>query len=581
MVLFAPDDVLRPAHALIDRLLDRVSLSHGWAVAMLLALTLVTALPGFTTLFPMDRDEPRFAQASRQMLETGDMVDIRLQGEARNKKPVAIYWMQAAAVRAAGALGLPDAPARIWVYRLPSLAGAIAAVLLTYWAALALLRRRGAVLAGAMMAGTLLLVVEAHLAKTDAVLLATVIAAMGVLARAWIGRGTKPIGVGLCATFWTAIAVGILVKGPITPMIPLFAALLLSLRERSARWLLALRPLPGLAWCLLLVLPWFVLIVKASGTAFFAESIGHDMAGKVANAQESHGAPPGTYLAAFWVTAWPFAPFTILAAPTVWNERWADRTLFLLAWIVPAWLLFEAVPTKLPHYVLPLYPALAILAAGPLERLAGSAPVRGVRLVLFGVALALLPALLPVALVLADGRAASSIGLRTMALAAIAFAVAALAVAGAVRSVMRRDPGEALAWSLLASATLYAFVLGWFLNAAHADLMALSPRLAAAGRTALGPACAAPAFASVGDSEPSLVFSTNTAMLLTDAAGAAAFLGGGPCRVAFVVQPQEAAFDAALAPGVRARLATRVVGTNINGGKRLDIGVYMRQGDAP
>jgi 4-amino-4-deoxy-L-arabinose transferase-like glycosyltransferase len=580
MVLFAPDDLL-PARALIDRLLDRATLSHGWAVSLLVVLTLLTCVPGFTSLFPMDRDEPRFAQASKQMLESGDFVDIRLQEEARNKKPVGIYWLQAGAVSLAQAVGVPAARSKIWVYRIPSLLGALFAVLLTYWAALALLRRRAAVMAGAMMAATLLLVVEAHLAKTDAVLLATVVAAMGALARVWAGRGTRPIGLGLCAIFWTAIAVGILVKGPITPMIPFFAAVALSIRERSARWLLGLRPLLGIGWCLLLVLPWFVLIVKATGTAFFAESIGHDMAGKVAGAQESHGAPVGTYLAAFWVTAWPFAPFVILAAPTIWRERWSDRTFFLLAWIVPAWLLFELVPTKLPHYVLPLYPALAMLAAGSLERLAGSAPVRGVRLWFFGVALALLPLMLPVALALADGRAASSIGWRTIAIAAIAFLVAGTGVALAIHAVMRREPADALVGALLASIAIHAFVLGYFLNATHADLMALSPRLAAAGRAAAGAACPSPGFASVGDSEPSLVFSTDTTLLLTDAGGAAAFMNGGPCRVAFVARPQEAAFTAALAPGGATHLSTRVAGININGGKHLDVGVYASPGAAP
>ena len=61
-------------------------------------LSLACFLPGFASLQPMDRDEPRFAQASKQMLETGDFVDIRFQDEARHKKPVGIYWLQSAAV---------------------------------------------------------------------------------------------------------------------------------------------------------------------------------------------------------------------------------------------------------------------------------------------------------------------------------------------------------------------------------------------------------------------------------------------------------------------------------------------------
>jgi hypothetical protein len=70
---------LRPV---FDRLAAMASASHARACAFLLLLSLAAFLPGFATLQPLDRDEPRFAQASKQMLETGDFVDIRFQQEA-------------------------------------------------------------------------------------------------------------------------------------------------------------------------------------------------------------------------------------------------------------------------------------------------------------------------------------------------------------------------------------------------------------------------------------------------------------------------------------------------------------------
>ena len=77
------------------------------------------------------------------MIETGDYVDIRFQDEVRYKKPVGIYWLQAAVVKTAEAVGVPRARTRIWLYRMPSLAGAVGAVLATYWCALAFVGRRG------------------------------------------------------------------------------------------------------------------------------------------------------------------------------------------------------------------------------------------------------------------------------------------------------------------------------------------------------------------------------------------------------------------------------------------------------
>src|SRR5579871_2982197 len=351
--------------------LDFATASHVRAIVFLTLIGLALFLPGFFTIPPIDRDEARFAQATKQMVETGDFVDIRFQDEVRYKKPVGIYWMQAAAVEIASTLGLPKADLRIWVYRLPSLIGATGAVLLTYWAALAFVTRRGAVLAALLMASCVLLSVEARLAKTDAMLLLTVVAAMGALARPYLAwqRGEDPGHPPWSwpFIFWTALAGGVLLKGPLILMFAGLAIVTLAVLDRSAAWWWQLRPVWGLMWTLVLVLPWFVAIYWRAGDAFFTDSIGGDMLSKLA-AQETHGAPPGLYLLLFWVTFWPGAPLAAMAAPAVWRARREPGAQFLLAWLVPSWIVFEIVLTKLPHYVLPLYPAIAILTVGVLER---------------------------------------------------------------------------------------------------------------------------------------------------------------------------------------------------------------------
>ena len=166
-------------HFHVARLANAIERSHLRLCAVLVLLSLACFLPGFSSLQPMDRDEPRYAQASKQMLESGDLVDIRFQDEARHKKPVGIYWLQSATVAIGDALGVSDARTTIALYRIPSLLGAIATVLLTYWAALAFIGRRGAFLAAAFMATSIILMVEARLAKTDAALTACAVATMG------------------------------------------------------------------------------------------------------------------------------------------------------------------------------------------------------------------------------------------------------------------------------------------------------------------------------------------------------------------------------------------------------------------
>ena len=225
-------------------------------------------------------------------------------------------------------------------------------------------------LAGLMMAGSILLGVEARLAKTDAMLLFTTVAAMGALARVYLAPRDAAANTGwvLPAIFWTALAGGILLKGPLILMVVGLAAMTLSIIERSGRWLLALRPLAGVAWLVLLVLPWFVAIYIKAGDSFLVDSVGEDMFAKITGGQETHGAPPGTYLLLFFATFWPASMLAGLAAPAIWRERRSPAARFLLAWLVPSWIVFEAVMTKLPHYVLPLYPAIAILIAGAVEK---------------------------------------------------------------------------------------------------------------------------------------------------------------------------------------------------------------------
>src|ERR671933_79860 len=86
-------------------LVDFATQSHRRAVLALVIVALLAFLPGFFGIPPVDRDEARFAQATKQMIETGDYIDIRFQDEVRYKKPVGIYWLQAAAVKAGAALG--------------------------------------------------------------------------------------------------------------------------------------------------------------------------------------------------------------------------------------------------------------------------------------------------------------------------------------------------------------------------------------------------------------------------------------------------------------------------------------------
>lgn len=316
--------------------------------------------PGVFSMPPLDRDESRFAQASKQMLETGDLVDIRFGAVPRYKKPVGIYWMQAAATEITG-LGERT---HIWTYRLPSLIGGIIAVWLTFWCAAGFASRQTALLAAALLGGTLLLTGEATIATTDAVLTACIVGAQAVLMRVYLAHkadAAMPLR-WLVLAGWAAFGLAVLVKGPVILAITGLTVVGLSIWDRDLRWLKGTRPLTGLLVLLIIVAPWILAIGFKSHWQFFQQSLGQDFATKLQGGQESHGAPPGYFLALVSITFWPAILFLLPGLGAAIRARTEPAMRFLLVWSA-TWVLFELVPTKLPHYVLPVYPALAILAA--------------------------------------------------------------------------------------------------------------------------------------------------------------------------------------------------------------------------
>jgi len=544
---------------------------RGWrSYALLLALCLVLYLPGIASIPPLDRDEARFAQASRQMLQTGDFLHIRFQNEARNKKPAGIYWLQAASV---AALSTPESTA-IWPYRLPSLIGAIGAVLLIYAIGSALCsrdgggsERRAPAFVGAVLLGSALgLVAEAHIAKTDAALLATIAAGQGALGlvyvRARSGRSSLPA---IAALFWIAETVAILLKGPVGPSLALLTMLSLSIADRDWRWLRGLYPLSGFIFMALAIVPWVIAIERATTGAFLADSLGRDFWLKLIGAQESHGAPPFSYLLMAIATFWPGSFLLVPALAHGWRQRAVPAQRFLLAWLVPAWIVLELVPTKLPHYALPLYPALALLA--------GAALVEGAR------------AAAPRWLRYADLATKALWTLAAVALAAVLFVLPLrfadrLSVAGTIGAAVLLGLTATLLSRRLQPSFVTAMSVGlsacFVVPAGSSVLPRLDGLWLSRGAAELAaehlPALRAPLVA-VGYNEPSLVFLLGGNVRLAQPSKAAGFLAGG--GAALVSDRDDALFRESLsARGLHAQPSGNVAGFDYSNGRHLVLTLY-------
>jgi len=545
--------------------------SGGWWLrgvrpyALIAGLCLLLYLPGIAAIPPLDRDEARFAQATRQMLETGDFLRIRFQDEARNKKPAGIYWLQAAAV---SALSTP-ASASIWPYRVPSLLGAMAAVLLTFAFGTALFRdqptpRRTGAIAAVLLGSALGVVAEAHIAKTDAALLAAVMAGQGALGLAYVrARSGRPVPLWVPVVFWSGEIAAIFLKGPPGSALAVATVAALAIADRDVRWLRGLHPVAGLLALVIAVAPWLIAIEHATEGRFLADALGRDLAMKFLGAQELHGAPPFSYLLLSLASFWPGSLLLVPAMVRAWRRHEMPAERFLLAWLVPAWVLLELVPTKLPHYALPLFPALALLAAAALaDGVTFTAGTWAYRLNLAGKALwALVSLALAILLI--------GIPLAVGGPLVIAGVLGAILLIGVAAALLRQRPDPIRTTVMLAlSVALVVPMIGVL---PKLDRLWLSR--AAAGLVARHPPAAGAPLVAVGYSEPSLVFLLGTDLRLTTPQGAAETLGGG--GEALVSSREDAMFRQALsARGLAAQPVGSARGLDYSNGRRMVLTLY-------
>ena len=480
-------------------------------IPVLLLLCLIAWLPGFFTIPPLDRDESRFAQASKQMIESGDFVDIHYSTGSRYNKPVGIYWLQSAATKIAGAPPYN----RIWTYRLPSLIGGMLAILLVYWCGRAFAPPPTALLAAALMAATLLLNAETRIATTDAVLFAMVLGAESVLIRFYLAAREQkpPPSAAIALAGWAAIGIGILIKGPVIIAVLALTIIPLALWDRDWRWLRGTRPLAGLAIILAMVLPWMVAIAFTSHGAFYQQSLGHDFASKVMGGQETHGAPPGYYLALVSLTLWPATLFLLPGIRFAAANRATPAVRFLIVWAAANWAVFELVPTKLPHYILPIYPALVLLgvlwATSPRDETRWSMWFRYASGVQFAVAL--------IALAAAAVLLPAKFGSGTTPFAMAGTCAGTIIGLIAVLALLRRANVAAGAFAIASAIVLFATLTMGI--APNLEQIWLSPRAADLIAQARRPGD--PPVVLAGYVEPSLVFLLGTNTLIDNGLTAA------------------------------------------------------------
>jgi 4-amino-4-deoxy-L-arabinose transferase-like glycosyltransferase len=347
--------------------------------------SLLFHLAGTWSLPLIDRDEPRFAEASREMTERGDYIVPRFNNQLRLDKPPLAYWAQAASYCI---FGENDFAARF-----PSaLAAALTALSIFAWGA-----RIGGEKVGWWAAIIFTLSLQTFLHAKAAVADMWLVLFMAIAYRSGFELIQRPTPInreqafnvqrstlnqGAAASkppwaiwkspffvFYSALALGFLAKGPIawTPLLTVSAVIIYARDWSLAR---RFKFLPGILLTLALVAFWGIPALIQTHGEFFTVGIGRHVIGRSCATMEGHGANSlGMYLLLlpfYFVTVFvSFFPWSI-KLPSLTKNLWCRRDSidnYLITGVAIIFVIFSLVKTKLPHYTLPAFPLVALLLA--------------------------------------------------------------------------------------------------------------------------------------------------------------------------------------------------------------------------
>ncbi len=337
----------------------------GWRSAILITViyaVIFCLLASASSLW--DRDEPRFARAAVEMVESGNYLFPTFNGDLRPDKPILIYWLMSVPLRLLGQIEL--------AVRLPSILGLCGSMLLTYYMGRRLIDTRAGLIAMLVLATTPLSTAVGTAATADGTLLLCLTASLALLLRC----ATSPWGWRETVMLGFVLGLAQLTKGPVGVAIPVLAAL-------AATWLArkdvtkARLSWPALTAAVLIgfamFAAWGVPANMATGGEFAQRGLGKHVLGRSLKPMEGHGGN--------WFVTLPFYIPVVIAGFFPWTlylmGGWSLTSTgavggravraILLGWPIAVFALMSVVATKLPHYVLPMWPALALMVAATIR----------------------------------------------------------------------------------------------------------------------------------------------------------------------------------------------------------------------
>jgi 4-amino-4-deoxy-L-arabinose transferase-like glycosyltransferase len=322
----------------------------------------VLCLPGLGAPGLWDIDEGNNAEAGQEMLESGNFVVPTFNFQTRYDKPVLLYWLQVAAYLLCGVTE--------FAARLPSALAALPTLLVTYELGRGMFGKGAGLVAGLILASAVSFCASAHFANPDALLNLFTALTLWCWWNDHAGRGR-----------WWFVATGattalaVLAKGPVGLVLPSAVTVLFVAWRREWRRLWDPRLVPAALLFLAAAAPWYVWVaLETKGEWLRVFLLKHNWQ-RMNETFEGHRGPFFYYALAL---VGGLAPWSVFLGPTGWlawrslrrRPECPDRPAFqfLVCWFAVYFVFFSHASTKLPNYILPLYPAAAVLTACLLDR---------------------------------------------------------------------------------------------------------------------------------------------------------------------------------------------------------------------
>lgn len=500
---------------------------------MLAIVSLAILLAGTWALPLLDRDEPRFARATVEMMQRGDWVIPWFNDGYRFDKPPLTYWLMAVGY---GLLGIGELGARMH-----SVIASTAVCLLLCLFGTRMAGARAGLLAAFAWATSLQVILHGRLALADMPMVLAVLLAQWSLWELLL-REEPPRHGRWFWTLWISLGVGFLAKGPIALAVPALTVVFLQLFRwsRPLPWR-RLQPVAGIVLVLAIVGAWGIPALLRTQGQFWDVGIGEHIVRRGMESFNDRPVLPFYYLITVFLSLFPWSG-ALGGLPGIVRRSWAsDDTRFLAAWILGPFLVFSFYTTQLPHYTMPAYPAILLLLFRPdAAAQRRSLPARATHWVIHGAVATAAVAMLGWMTLWPPVGEVAVLRLPLMALAATLLALQAVALAiarDAAATHASRLPKPALAAAVAVAALTATFAVSIRPAALPVRLQAI-----------IGEAPEATRLIARGYTEPSLVFYAGAPWDLSGEPLSAAMLEGD-APVLLLVRSAEFPLDRLLRPG--------------------------------